>query len=296
MKRFIFLFFVFILVKTSIASGQIPEEKLLYPDGIKDNPIIHKNSESFVDSMVNPKSLSGKNRVYSFISIPTYFLYPGSASNNKHIGVVIYPGGGLVNNWIDKEGNDLAIWLSQKGISCLVLKYRTNEKNVKGEFLIPLSTYQDAVLKDAQTAIITLKSFSDKLLFDKNKVGIVGFSAGGWISEKLVFKSTEGTYDWTPSFVGLIYHGNNIGAFQKFKKKDKLPPFFMATARNDRKLPIKTVIPYLAAIASDVNKSELHIYSKGDHGFGMAYNNGLSVDLWKESFYRWLLDIYETKY
>jgi acetyl esterase/lipase len=295
MKRILLLLHVFIIVFAGNTSGQIGEEKLLYPGGIKDNPILHKKNESFVDSIVNPKSLSGKNRVISFISDPTYFLYAGNDTENKHIGVVILPGGGLVNNWIDKEGNDLAIWLSQKGISCLVLKYRTNEKNAKGDFLIPLEKYQKAVLVDAQTAITTLRSLSDKLKIEKEKVGIIGFSAGGWISEQLVYKSTEGTFDWNPGFVGLIYHGNNYDAFERIKKKDRLPPFFMAAARNDKKLPMETIIPYLSAIVAEVNKSELHIYSKGDHGFGLAYNKGLSVELWKESFYRWLLDIYEIK-
>jgi dienelactone hydrolase len=185
--------------------------------------------------------------------------------------------------------------LSQKGISCLVLKYRTNAKNDRGEFLIPIGTYQDAVVGDAQAAMTTLKSFSDSLNIDKDKVGIMGFSAGGWISEQLAFKAAEGTFDWNPAFVGLIYSANSIDAFQKFRHKDRLSPFFMAAARNDRKLPMKTIIPHLSAIAAEVDKSELHIYSKGDHGFGMAYNNGSSVDLWKESFYRWLLDIYDME-
>lgn len=71
-------------------------------------------------------------------------LYSASASNNKHIGVVIYPSGGFVNNWLDKEGTDIAMWLSSKGISCIVVKYRTNRKDEKKDFIIPFNDYKGA--------------------------------------------------------------------------------------------------------------------------------------------------------
>lgn len=69
----------------------------------------------------------------------------------------------------------------------------------------------------------------------------------------------------------------------------------MAIARDDKKVPLPKVMEYLTMIALTADKSELHIYSKGDHGFDLAYNNGYSVELWKNSFFRWLLDIYNRK-
>ncbi|MFA5045765.1 MAG: dienelactone hydrolase family protein [Paludibacter sp.] len=284
--------FLFSLLGSSLLSGQNRQELPLYPNGIENNPVIHAQKESFVDSVVNPNSLSKLNRVYSFVSVPTYTLFPASESNNKHIGVVIFPGGGLVNNWVDKEGTDLAIWLSAKGISCLVVKYRTNEKDKNGKFLIPYDDYKGAIYKDARTGILKLKELSAELKVDADKIGIIGFSAGGWLSERMAFKSVDGTFDWKPSFVGLIYHGDIVQEINKIKNKADLPPFFMAIARDDRKIPLKKVIPFLTAIVTEVDKSELHIYSKGDHGFGLAYDKGNSVALWKDSFYCWLLDIY----
>lgn len=298
MKKIFNLLFILLSFSGGIVLGQAGIDHLLYPNGIKDNPIIHMNKESYGDSLVNPKSLSGLNRVYSFISIPKYQLYPAADSNNKHIGIVICPGGGQVNNWLDKEGTDIALWFSKMGISCLVLKYRTNAKDNNGKFLIPPDIYQSAAVLDAKTAILTLKSLSDKWKIDKGKIGIIGFSAGGWLSAKLVYESTEGIFDWNPSFVGLIYYGdfgNNANDVENLKNKDKLPPFFMAVARDDKRLPINILIPYLSTIVLEVNKSELHIYSKGDHGFGLAYDAGNSVELWKYSFVRWLLDIYTLR-
>jgi dienelactone hydrolase len=121
----------------------------------------------------------------------------------------------------------------------------------------------------------------------------MGFSAGGWLSGRMAFKYVDGMYDWEPAFVGLIYHGESLNELKKIRNKADLPPFFMAIARDDKKIPVKKVLPFLSMIVAEVDRSELHVYSKGDHGFGVAYNNGYSVELWKDSFYRWLLDLYD---
>jgi len=292
MKKLTLTIVFLIIVNCTFIIGQIHQEMPLYPNGIKDNPVIHPEEEYVVDSSVSIKSVSQSNRVISNISEPTYLLCPASKSCNKRIGVVIFPGGGLVNNWLDKEGTDLAMWLSERGISCMVLKYRTNRKDGKGNYIIPFEDYKGAIYKDARESILKMKELSDSLDIDKDKIGIIGFSAGGWLSERTVFRSTEGIFDWAPAFVGLIYHGDNIKAFKSLKNKAQLPPFFMAVARDDNKLPMKVIIPFLSAIVAEVDKSELHIYSKGSHGFGLAYDNGHSVELWKNSFLNWLLDLY----
>jgi len=89
--------------------GQLKQEVPLFGKNIANNPVSHPTEETTVDSLVSPHSLSGSNRVISNISTPAFMLYPASASNNRHIGVVIYPGGGFVNNWLDKEGTDIAM-------------------------------------------------------------------------------------------------------------------------------------------------------------------------------------------
>jgi acetyl esterase/lipase len=294
MKRHTLFITLSILLVCTHLFGQINRERHLFEKGIENNPVNHPKEETVVDSLVSPNSLSHSNRVISNISTPTFTLYPASTSNNKHIGVVIYPGGGLVNNWLDKEGTDLAIWLSTKGINCMVVKYRTNRKDEKGNFIIPFNDYKGAIYLDARASILKMKELSDSLSIDKDKIGIMGFSAGGWLSERTIFRAldAEGTIDWKPAFVGLIYHGDKLKAFKGIKNKQELPPFFMAVARDDKKLPMEDVIPFLSAIVAEVDKSELHIYSKGNHGFGLAYENGHSVELWKNSFYNWLLDIY----
>ncbi len=274
-----------------ISSGQIRKECLLYPEGIPDNPISFTEPESYVDSIVKPGSLSAENRVFSFVTEPSYVLYPAPDSVNTGIGLIIFPGGGLVNVWMDKEGSDLAIWLSERGINCMVVKYRTNARNSDGKFKYSMDLNKDVAVMDARTSMLRMKELADSLHIDKNRIGVMGFSAGGWLTEKFVFRYYEGDYEWLPSFAGLIYYGNSLKVIKKLDHKEKLPPFFMAASKSDRKLPLNRILPYLTEILSEVENSELHIYAKGPHGFGLAYDDGHSVELWKESFLGWMLDI-----
>lgn len=288
------LFFLFLLQNLLVLAQQIPAEIPLFPNGIKDNPISHEQKETFADSIVKPGSLSNKDRVFRNISEPTYMLFPAAESNNKHLATIIFPGGGFTTNWVDKEGTDLALWLSQQGITCMVVKYRTNTKDEKGNFKIPMEkVYFEELKKDVNASVMTMIGLAAKLKFDQDKIGVLGFSAGGFISEWLTFTSVTEKMPWKPAFVGLIYAGDKLKLLENIKDKSTLPPFFMAIARDDKKWTLKRALPFLSAVVEQVDKSELHIYSKGDHGFGLAYNEGHSVGLWKNSFYNWLLDIYK---
>ena len=285
---------VLLLQSILVLAQQLPNEIPLFPNGIKNNPITHEQKETFADSLVKPGSLSNKDRVFRNISEPTYMLFPAAESNNKHVATIIFPGGGFTTNWVDKEGTDLALWLSQQGITCMVVKYRTNTKDENGKFKIPMeSIYFEELKKDVNASVMTMIGLAGKLKFDKDKIGVLGFSAGGFISEWLTFTSVSEKMPWKPAFVGLIYAGDKLKLPENIKDKSTLPPFFMAIARDDKKWTLKRALPFLSALVEQVDKSELHIYSKGDHGFGLAYDEGHSVGMWKDSFYNWLLDIYK---
>lgn len=290
MKKTNLIAFIFIAIN---AFGQLPPEKPLYPGGIKDNPVVHPFKEMYVDSLVNSKSITGLNRVYSYVSEPTYMIFPANSEKNKNIGLVIFPGGGLKNIWLDKEGTDIALWLSEQGITCMVVKYRTNIKNADDKWNIDFDDYKGAIYQDARTSIQIMKECADSLHFDKNKIGMMGFSAGGWLTERIVYKYYNGDYDWNPNFVALIYHGNYISLIKKAKDKEKLPPFFMAIAENDYKLSFEKVLPYLKMVSTEVKNSELHIYPDGGHGFGLAYDEASEVSKWKIEFIKWLDRIYK---
>jgi acetyl esterase/lipase len=283
--------------------SQLPPEKPLYPDGIKNNPITHPFKESYVDSLVHSESLTGLNRVYSYVSEPTFMIFPADEKKNKNIGLVIFPGGGARNIWLDKEGTDIALRLSQQGITCMVVKYRINRRannNIDGKFEIDYNVWKEEVLIDAQQSMRIMKSLSDSLKFKQENVGIMGFSAGGFVSQLLTYgiysKETdeflETDSETAPAFTALIYMGGSLDLHEKFKEHEKLPPFFMAVAGNDFRLNIKENIKYLARVAVTVPKSELHVYRDGGHGFGLGYDENSSVKDWTNAFINWIDSLY----
>jgi len=285
MKRLLLLFGLLFSMQLL---AQLPPERPLYPNGITDNPVIYPEPELFVDSGVPPNSLSGLNRVYSYVSEPSYMIFPANPELNRHIGLVIYPGGGLRNVWLDKEGTDIALWLSQQGISCMVVKYRTNWRDENDDWIINFDDYKGAVYQDGRTSMLTMKALADSLHFDANKVGMMGFSAGGWLAERMIYKYYEGDYEWNPAFAALIYHGNNVRLIKNADNPEKLPPVFMAIAENDEKLPFNKVISYLKIVEQKVPHSELWIYPDGHHGFGLAYDETQEVSNWKKAFVHWV--------
>ena len=287
------LLIVLVAVGFSQTTPNLLNQNLLYPDGIKNNPVVHSEDEVCKIMPVEPGSLSGISRAYRSVSIPTYMLFPAADSVNKQIALVIFPGGGLVYNWLDKEGTDLAMYLAAKGITCMVVKYRTNLKNKDGAFTIPFETYKKAVLEDASEAILKMKHFADSLNFDANKVGIIGFSAGAWISSRISIENSIDNLESKPAFTGLVYGGERVESLEEVKDKSKLPPFFIAIGRDDNTARLTNLLDYYSTLISEVNNSELHIFSKGQHGFALGDNYGHSVQLWKNNFYAWLLDIFD---
>lgn len=272
--------------------AQLPAEQPLYPDGIKDNPISHPYKESYVDSLVHSKSLTGLNRVYSYVSEPTYMIFPANKEKNKRIGLVIFPGGGFRNIWLDKEGTDIAMWFSKQGITCMVVKYRTNRREDGGKFEIDYNSYKNAINQDAISSMLIMQDLSDSLNFDNKKIGVMGFSAGGRLAQIFTYRHYNGDYDCKPAFTALIYDSGDVEQFNKIPNPEKLPPFFMAVAGNDYRLNIAKYIDYLARVSVTVKKSELHVYSQGGHGFGLVYDENSTVSDWKNAFVKWVGNLY----
>jgi len=287
MKTTSLLLFLVLAINTF---ASLPPEKPLYPQGAVLKPYTLPYEEVSVDSMVHPKSVTGLNRVFSYVTQPTYMLFPAKEENNKHIGLVIFPGGGLKNIWLDKEGTDIALWLSNQGITCMVVKYRTNVIDPKGKWTLEYDKYKDAVYSDAKTSMQIMKKMADSLNFNKTKIGMMGFSAGGWLAEGVVYKYYNKNQDWFPNYVALIYHGNYVKKINDVKDKENLPPFFMTISKNDNKLPYKKVIKYLQKVSQEVKGSQLNIYNDGGHGFGLAYDENMEVTTWKDEFVKWVID------
>lgn len=278
-------------------SAQLPEEKLLWPDGIPGNPLEYKEEKLTVNEF-RESSLSQSNRVFSCVSVPTYIIHKPAKGTANGVAMVICPGGGFRDVWIDREGNDMALWLAGHGITSLVLKYRTFNSDAEG-LKISRDEYNNHVYADARKAIYVLRSRAKELGIDENKIGIGGFSAGGSLSiitalslfeKSLPAYAKFGQINTNPDFVGLFYPGLNQGFLKVLKEKNTFPPVFIMNGGEDNVTPPENCIQLYNVLKEKKLSVELHIYSKGSHGFDSGIGRGYAVSTWRDSFIAWLKD------
>jgi acetyl esterase/lipase len=275
----------------------LPAEQSLWPGAIPNNPVKYK-AEKLVTNTFRQSSESQSNRVFSCVSTPTYIMHKPEKGKANGVAFVICPGGGFKDVWFDREGNDLGIWLAQRGVTCLVLKYRTYNTEAEG-FKLSWDEYAPHVYADARQAIYTLRSKAVELGIDANKIGIGGFSAGGMLSLMTALnmyqKNLPAYADFKqintdPDFVGLFYPGLNPGYLSLAKKTDAIPPVFIMNGGEDKTTPAANCIELYNILTSKQVSVEMHIYAKGGHGFDSGIERGAGIATWRGSFYAWMVD------
>ena len=277
--------------------AQLPKEQPLWPNGIPKNPVKYKE-EKLRTSAPLKSSLSQLNRVFSCVSVPTYIIHKPENGKSNGVGVVVCPGGGFRDVWFDREGNDLGLWLAQRGVTSLVLKYRTFNTDAEG-FTLKRNEYDPQVYADAKQAIYILRSQAKELKIDENKIGIGGFSAGGSLSLMIALEIYEKELpayanfhkiNTKPNFAGLFYPGLNPELINRAGIKDSIPPTFIINGGPDKTTPAANCIELFKALTSKHVSTEMHIYAKGDHGFDSGIERGYGISIWRESFIAWLKD------
>ena len=228
--------------------------------------------------------------VLSNIHHPSITVYLPPEEVATGAAVVVIPGGGFRSNWITHEGYRVADWLASRGIAAFVLKYRL-ERDAGSEY----STLEHS-LADAQRAIRTVRSRAEEWAIDPDRVGVIGFSAGGVLTgltgvhfDKPVTNRVDSIDELNakPAFLGLVY-GSPFGSTSSWKteiRKD-MPPVFLIAGGNDR---IAEAYPeiYQQLKATGVS-AELHIYAGVGHGFGIQPKNSPAVAGWIHRFHEWL--------
>jgi acetyl esterase/lipase len=226
-------------------------------------------------------------------------LYPVVPDKGKANGtsVIIAPGGAFLTLSFDTEGMEEAKYLAARGITCFVLTYRVDPtpKDVAGliktimdrmahappnmthgEIVAPA---QSLAQTDGLSAVAYVRSHAAEFSIDPNKIGLMGFSAGG-----MTIMNVATAYEpkSRPDFVGVIY-----GAMPKRAVPKDAPPAFIAVAADDPLLAHASV-PIFDAWQEAGRSAELHIYAHGSHGFGMR-KVGTSADHWIDDYYNWLV-------
>ena len=229
------------------------------------------------------------DHVVSSVHQPSITPYLPSAARANGCAVLVIPGGGHSALWMDHEGYNAARLLSEHGTAAFVLKYRlARETN---------STYQIAThaLADTQRALRLVRSRAAEWHLDPNRLGAMGFSAGGelvWLASSRFELGRPDASDpldrqsSRPAFLGFIYPGRS-GDIQPGTNS---PPAFLACAYNDRTdIAEGLAEAYLRFKRAGV-PAELHVYGSGGHGFGVRAGNTKPVAQWLTRFEEWLAD------
>jgi acetyl esterase/lipase len=212
---------------------------------------------------------------------PTLTAYLPERSKATGTGVIIAPGGAFVALAISLESEDVARSLQERGIAAFVLKYRIMEKRGEG---IPANMDMDEAGKygiaDGIQSLKVVRQHAAEWGVAPDRVGFMGFSAGAMVTSGTLLQQDAAA---RPNFAAMIY-GGPFGVMPAIPAK--LPPMFLAWAQDDP-VALNPIVKFYGALTSAGHKPEVHIYSKGGHGFGMR-KQGTSSDHWIDEFYYWL--------
>lgn len=225
---------------------------------------------------------------------PTIDVFLADKPNGT--AIVVLPGGGFVKVVPDKEGSEAAPWLNAHGISVFVVRYRTNEVTPSDE------PAWKRPLQDAQRAVRLIRANADDWHIDRERVGVLGFSAGGQVASILHTAEGVAAYDdidvvdqqsCRPDFSLLIYPWNVYDAkrnslLPSIRISEKSPPAFIVHTHDDRSSSLGSVLIY-AGLKRHHIPAELHVYGDGGHGYGMRPVEGSDIGTWPDRASDWLV-------
>jgi acetyl esterase/lipase/lysophospholipase L1-like esterase len=228
------------------------------------------------------------------VSHPTLTVYTPDPAINTGSAVVVCPGGGFHILVTSTEGTDVVNWLTKKGITVFLLKYRLGESFTdnpgkelsdnlkKSDFQRKIAPIVPLSVADGKEAIKYVRAHAAEYSISPSRIGIIGFSAGGTVAASSAYNYTA---ENRPDFVAPIY-AYMPQALQGTIAND-VPPMFLAAASDDELgLAPHSVDLYSKWLASK-HPAELHMYQKGGHGFGMRPQH-IPTDTWIDRFGDWL--------
>ncbi len=251
----------------------------------------------------------GKPRV-ARVTDPVLLVYLPALEKRNGSAVVICPGGGYIRLAVDHEGYDIAAWLNEMGVAGIVLKYRLPSDTI-------MENKSAGPLQDAQEAIRTVRRRAQEWHIDPDRIGIIGFSAGGHLAATASTHFNDQVYtpaDATsarPDFSILLYpvismqppnvhmgsRNNLLGLspsqvlIESFSNElrvtPKTPPAFIVHSADDPAVPAGNSISYFQALLKNKVPAEMHVYQEGGHGYGLAKGRGTESG-WPDACRAWL--------
>lgn len=240
-----------------------------------------------VERMDEPETRVGSN--VSNVHHPSITPYLPEAGSSRGTAVVIAPGGGHRVLCLGHEGDSLAQWFAEHGIAAFVMRYRLCRE--------PNSPYtlEGHAMDDTRRAIRIVRANAKEWQINPDRIGIVGFSAGGELAAYAAMNPEPGDpqsddpierVSSRPDFQGLIYPGKS----DTFTVKSGMPPAFIAFGFNDRDdISIGMAKVYLQYKTANV-PCEMHVYSNAGHGFGYRPDSTTAAGDWPQRMVDWLVD------
>jgi acetyl esterase/lipase len=297
--------FIGVLLLTFLITNSYSQNPVLkvWPKGIPGSIRNDTYSEKVTE-------INGIPSRYEKVTDPSLTVFLPSAEKATGTAVLICPGGGYGALAFDHEGIAIAKWLNDNGIAGFVLKYRLpSDLIMKDKSVGPL--------QDAQEAIRIIRRNEAHWKINPQKIGVIGFSAGGHLASTLSTHFAEKVYEVNdtisgrPDFSLLIYpvisfdssfthkgsRNNLIGvnpsadAIRHFSNElqitVKTPPAFLVHSADDKGVPARNSIVYFEGLVKNNIRAEMHIFQKGGHGYGLASNKGTESS-WPELCINWI--------
>jgi len=227
------------------------------------------------------------------VSTPTLAVYHPPKEKDTGAAVVVFPGGGYSILAMDLEGTEVCEWLNSIGVTGVLLKYRVPKR-------AGLDRHVPA-LQDAQRAIGLVRAKANELGIDPQRIGVLGFSAGGHLAAALSASTAQRTYpkvdeaddvSCRPDFSVLIYpayltlkdQGDKINP--ETAVSSNTPPTFLVMAENDP-VRVENVLFYSIALKQAGVPFELHTYPQGGHGYGLRRTEN-PLTAWPDRAAEWM--------
>ena len=239
------------------------------------------------------------------VSLPTMTIYAPKGKNTG-AAVVVLPGGGFEALAIDLEGTEVCDWLTSKGVTCVLLKYRVPSEpydpkcdcRPDGGLVIPTRS-----LADLQRTMGLVRLRAKEWHIDPHKVGVLGFSAGGYLAAEISTKYRQRLYaavdaadkeSARPDFAVLVYPGHlargrtdNTTLNPNVPVTPETPPAFLVQAEDDTTDGVNQSLAYYMALKKAGVPVEMHLYATGGHAFGLR-RTALPITGWPRLVETWL--------
>jgi acetyl esterase/lipase len=238
------------------------------------------------------------------VSRPTMTVYSPTGKNTG-VAMVVFPGGGYSILAIDLEGTEVCDWLTSRGITCVLLKYRVPDSGPAYHDDCHCNIHPKAptALEDAQRTVGLVRFHAAEWHIDPHKIGVLGFSAGGHLVANIsthfaqrAYKSVDAADNVScrPDFAVAIYPGHMLENTKKeFELNPEIPvtartpPTFLVQAEDDNVDGVKQSLVYYIGLKNAGVPVEMHLFAHGGHAFGLRRTK-LPITAWPELAEAWL--------